>query len=344
MIGRLSVILLALAAALLPLPETAVERWYSTGLYPRLQRVVTSISNLIPLALLDIGAAILIAIAVAQFVRRARRTGARSALRLGVRDLAVTAAVLYLVFLGMWGFNYRRLPLERKIDYDEARITRESAIRLAREAIRLVNAQHEAAHRTAADDTALAAAFADAQRILGSRSQATIGLPKTSVLGVYFRRAAIDGMTDPFFLEIMLNPDLLPVERPFVIAHEWAHLAGHAEESEANFVAWLTCARGDALARYSGWLAAYQYSAGSLGREDRRRLPPLEEGPRADLKAVQERYRRASPAVRAAAREVYDSYLRANRVDEGIASYDAVLRLMLGSSFDEAWTPRLRSR
>ena len=53
-------------------------------------------------------------------------------------------------------------------------------------------------------------------------------------------------MTDPFFLEVIVNPDVLPIERPFVVAHEWAHLAGYADESEANFVAWLTCAHGDA--------------------------------------------------------------------------------------------------
>ena len=44
-------------------------------------------------------------------------------------------------------------------------------------------------------------------------------------------------MTDPFLLETLIAPDLLEVERPFVIAHEWAHLAGYADESEANFVA-----------------------------------------------------------------------------------------------------------
>ena len=32
-------------------------------------------------------------------------------------------------------------------------------------------------------------------------------------------------------------PDLLPFERPFVLAHEWAHLAGHADEAEASAVA-----------------------------------------------------------------------------------------------------------
>ena len=78
---------------------------------------------------------------------------------------------------------------------------------------------------------------------------AQTGVPKRSLLGLYFRWAAIDGMTDPFFLEMIVNPDVLPVERPFVVAHEWAHLAGYAEESEANFVAWLTCAHGDARAQ-----------------------------------------------------------------------------------------------
>jgi hypothetical protein len=36
--------------------------------------------------------------------------------------------------------------------------------------------------------------------------------------------------------------------------------------------------------------------------------------------------------------------LRANRVAEGIESYDAVVRLMLGSRFDDAGAPRMRSR
>jgi hypothetical protein len=45
-----------------------------------------------------------------------------------------------------------------------------------------------------------------------------------------------------------------------------------------------------------------------------------------------------------ASRDVYDSYLKANRVEEGIASYDAVVRLMLGTEFETEGIPRLRSR
>jgi hypothetical protein len=149
-------------------------------------------------------------------------------------------------------------------------------------------------------------------------------------------------MTDPIFLEVILNPDVLQIERPFVLAHEWAHLAGYADESEANFVAWLTCIRGDPLAQYSGWVSTYGHAVGGVPREARRSLQPLESGPRDDLRAISARYNRSSPRVRAAARDVYDGYLRANRVAEGIGSYDAVLRLMLGTRFDPEWTPRSR--
>jgi len=138
-------------------------------------------------------------------------------------------------------------------------------------------------------------------------------------------------MTNPLFLEVILNPDLLPFERPDVLAHEWGHLAGYADESEASFVAWLACLRGDALAKYSGWLAAYRRTVNGLPRPMHAQLPPLDAGPRADLQAIAVRLGRASPALSGAARGVYDSYLKANRIQEGIENYDAVIQLILGT-------------
>jgi hypothetical protein len=46
--------------------------------------------------------------------------------------------------------------------------------------------------------------------------------------------------------------------------------------------------------------------------------------------------------MRRTARGVYDEYLKANRVSEGIASYDAVVRLMIGVRYNARWTPRPR--
>lgn len=339
---RAVIVLLAIGAALVPLPSSFVERWYSTGLYPRIQGVVTPVTNRVPFALLDVAAAVLVVVLAARFGVRLRRRGWRAALVGLAGWLTVSAAIVYLLFLALWGFNYRRVPLERKLDYERARVTRSGVVDLANRSVALLNTGYRMAHAATPDDRHLADAFASAERVLGAWRVAATGVPKRSLLSLYFRRAAIDGMTDPVFLEIILNPDVLPFERPFVLAHEWAHLAGYADESEANFIAWLTCTRGDGLARYSGAIVAYEHAVAALPRADRAALAPLDPHPRADLGAMAARYERSSPAVRHAAREVYDTYLRANRVEEGIASYDAVLRLIVGSRFDEKGNPRLR--
>jgi len=342
MLTRAIVVLLAVAAALAPLPPDVVERWYSRGWYPRWQMVATPLSNRVPIALFDLAVAILLIIGGVVFVRRVRSQGlVRGAIRTLVSAI-VTSAVLYLVFLAAWGLNYRRVPLDQKVAYDSARVTRERALAFAGTAVSQVNAGYRAAQEVPWDPAALGRAFAGAESALGASRAAVTGLPKPSLLTVYFRHAAIDGMTDPYFLEVIVNPDVLPFERPSVLAHEWAHLAGYADEAEANFVSWLACVRGDPLAQYSGWLAAYEHASGALTRDDRRSIPPLDAGPRADLRAMADRYNRSSPVVRAAARDAYDKYLRANRVPEGIARYGAVIRLMLGTEFDPAGNPRLR--
>ena len=74
-----------------------------------------------------------------------------------------------------------------------------------------------------------------------------------------------------------------------------------------------------------------------LDPHDRRAaLDALGPGPRADLRAIADRVNRAQPLVHAVSWRVYDRYLRANRVEQGLASYDAVTRLVLGSRLTAA--------
>ena len=157
--------------------------------------------------------------------------------------------------------------------------------------------------------------------------------PKRTLLDPYFRAVGIDGMTDPFFLETLVVRGLLPFEEPFVIAHEWSHLAGFTDEGEANFVGWLTCLRGSESGKYSGWLFLYSQAVASLPSGERAAVEArLGQGPRRDLQLISERIRRElQPQLSAAGWRVYDSYLKANRVEAGTASYAYVVRLVLGT-------------
>ncbi|MBA2302641.1 MAG: DUF3810 family protein [Acidobacteria bacterium] len=334
---------IALIAAIAPIPVRWVELAYSRTFYLSIQPYVTSASNLSPFALLDIAIALILLTGTVAFVRDRGLSGWRPALVRAAGRLAKTGALIYILFLVTWGLNYRRIPLEAKLDFDPSRITPEAAPKLAVEAIERLNAGYVAAHARPLSKESLQRAFAEAQLLLGAARIATTGRPKRSFAGLYFRYAAIDGMTVPVFLEVILNPDILPVEEPSVLAHEWAHLAGYADESEANFVAWITGVRSqDPVAQYSAWLDAYRLAAGALPRAMRGSLPPLNDGPRQDLRDIAARFERSSPRVRTAARGVYDSYLKANRIHEGIANYTIVLQLILGTAFEEGWTPRVR--
>ena len=337
-----ALVALAAIAAVIPLPALWVERWYSQGFYVSLQSVLTPLSNVVPIFLVDIGGAVLLATGIAAMVAHSRRNGWKATLVATSLATIAAAAALYLVFLFTWGLNYRRMPLEEKLAYDSARVSKEAALRLGRITIQHINQGHGPAHNGVGGPS-LEQAFADALRAVGQRGVTAIGRPKRSLLSLYFRYAAIDGMTDPIFLDILINPEVLPMERPEVLTHEWAHLAGYADEAEANFIAWLACVRGDAMAQYSGWLSLYRHVAAALPIEDRRALAALlADGPRADLRAMAARYERGSRIVQSAQRGVYDVYLRANRTEEGIERYNAVTKLVLGTEFDVAWNPRRR--
>ena len=257
-----AIVLLAVVAALAPLPASLVESVYSTGAYATIQRTLTPLSNLTALAWVDA----VIGVAVVLFVARwwrvvrpsARATRGREAARAGWWT-AVAAALVYLAFLGLWGLNYRRLALIDRLAADKEHVTPVTAARLLENAVEALNRLHGPAH--AAPEPAwhvvpptLASSFASAQARFALARATVPGRPKATLLGTYFRAAGVAGLTNPFGLEVMMTPDALPVERPAILAHEWGHLAGYADEAEASFVGWLVCQSGDELAQYSAWL------------------------------------------------------------------------------------------
>ena len=334
-IPSVAVVVVAVALVSLPVPRASVERWYASGFYTLWQPAATRLSNLVPFALLDVLIIVSLLWLGATGTRDiARKRGWRGSAAAGWR-LAVFAASVYIAFLAAWGFNYRRVPMAERVPFDERAVNAAAASRLASLAVERLNRLHGEAHAEPAidpRDPRFTGAFDRVARALGATGTVAIGRPKRSILDWYFQRAGVSGMTDPFFLETLLASDLLPFERPFVIAHEWSHLAGLADEGEANVAGWLACLGAPPAHQYSGWLFMYGELARVLERGERAALSArLALGPREDLQAIRDRLaRHVSPRLSGAGWRVYDSYLKANRVEAGTASYDEVVRLALG--------------
>ena len=325
-----------------------VERWYSSAFYPASQHIVTSISNLTPIPFLDMAIAAAVIGVVLLWWSAWRKGEGKRGRAMGRAALFTLAGVagIYVLFQLLWGLNYQRVKLADKLVLERAAPSTADVVRLGEDAVARLNALHDAAHAQGWPEQVwkhapLVDASARIQQMLGARETAVVGRLKQSALGVVFRWNGVDGMINPFGLEVLANPDLLPFEQPFVAAHEWAHLAGYADESEANFVGWLTAISADTASQYSGWLYLYWQVRGELPEKDAQSMAAkLADGPRDDLAAITERLRRGEWApLRRLSWAAYDQYLKANAVESGVRSYGEVVTLLLRARFEDGWRP-----
>ncbi len=296
----ISIVVAALAAALVEAPEQAV-RLYGGWLYPRLQATLTPISNLTPLPLFDIiWMAIVLAVVVMLWLAIRRAWRARSVRTLGstLVTMVTIAAGLYLWFALAWGYNYRRPGVEAALPrFSAARVTPEALRALAERAVLRANDLHAGAHAQgfpAANEVpvALLDSLHLVERSLGRTIPTMPSVPKRPLTAPYMRAVGVSGMLAPLILETYLNPDLTGPERPYVLAHEWAHLSGFAPEEDASFVGAVAALRADVPAQYSAWLSLVSDAAMRLPAPARREvLAPLAAGPRRDLDEIAERLR-----------------------------------------------------
>lgn len=347
MVIKIILIALALALFCLPLPARFVERFYTNGLYAFLQPWLTPVANFLPFAIVD-GLLVMLVLGLpAWWIVRLKRAGRghrwRAAGRLAF-DTLTLVSVAFITFQILWGFNYERLPLGAKLDFDSQRVSVQTVAELRRNVIEALNREAVARQSSWPDETKWRAqlhlAFNETVRQLGNRRGIAAGRPKRTMMNFYLAAAGIEGFVNPFGLEVVLESSVLPFEKPFLLAHEWGHLAGFADESEASFVGLLACLHSDSSAlRYAGWLALYLYLPDDPKGDSVRLVPEVV----ADLKAIAEREaRRRNATISRVQWKIYDRFLKASGVEAGIASYGMLVRLVLGTRFEQGWVPARR--
>ena len=210
---RIFIPVIAGLVAVMPTSSGCIENVYSRGVYPMVQYCLTSLSNLTKFSLLDLFVGCLAFFLVSWWSLRIRKASVGSrghAAWLMTGNTVLVVGVVYLFFMLCWGLNYRRESLKVNLDFDAERVTYAALVDLTKEAVEQLNQLHAPAQATSWPDlgemdSILEMPFTQVQRKLALRQAVVLGRPKSSVLGWYFRQAAIDGMIDPFFLEILMN-------------------------------------------------------------------------------------------------------------------------------------------
>jgi hypothetical protein len=318
-------------------------------MYPWLQNIFTGATNFLPFAAID-AIIIVLALAVLFRIRRlyyvARQRGVFDAIWEMARRVVRAVAILTILFFWAWGFNYRRQPLEMQLPKGTVNRPTIEALQGA-----IIDANALAGRLRPAVMAGPALSFDQianrlvepmnkALKELGRPPLSRQGRPKYSlVLTPFFTSAGITGMINPLALETIVHPDLLTFERPFVLAHEWGHLSGHADEAEASAVGWYACMKGSQELTYSGLIYLIDVSSGSLLPDVRKEtLKKLDAGVFADLEALTLRRSAARADVSRTTMRVYDEYLKVNNVSDGGASYRRALSLILAPKLREVLT------
>lgn len=262
---------------------------------------------------------------------------------LQLRATANFTGLIVSLFLGLWGYNYARIPLEEQMNLAIAPLSQEElrvegALILAR----VAEARYEIAPLDSfALDSAilpsdlvghLRACLEEELAKLGYPHQASFKLRALQPKGLGYGFNA-SGFYWPFTGEAHIESALHPLQQPFTIAHELAHGYGFGDEASCNFLAYITCkASSNAFVRYTGELAYWRYIFSELKYSDygyyRYMRDQIDRGVHQDLAAIYDQMQPYFEFVPGLHGIAYETYLQMQGVEEGLASYDRMVLLV----------------
>jgi len=327
----------------LPPPQAVVEQWYSLLFYPFVSSVIVPIQNMSPIpvtALVIMLVAIVSGGWLVQVGRRLRAAG-RSRWWLVPRALGMTAQasiVFLLWFLVIWGAGYQRLPVTARWSLDDANLAPEESAQMQRELLSIIRENvDDGTNRSRTD--AVTAIGQSMARFLHGQGDGPVRVPdqvRATPPGLFLAFSTA-GMCVPAAIEPFADGAYDDVRFVQVAAHELAHVAGYNRESEATLIGYLAGLQShDALSRYAVALDVYMDLIGRVRNEDERKAAwdALPERAREDVRIGREigaRYRIKIRFFQRAGYHIYDTYLKSQGVNDGMANYSEGLRLFAGA-------------
>lgn len=344
-----------LAAQLLSLLPGVVEVLYGRSLGPVTTRLLSTLTGIFSFPVAEfviaaflmrqlIGAGLGL-VSVFQHRRSLKNALSCGALRFG-GDVGAAVGLFYV----LWGFNYSRAPLEKRVKWDtESAAQVEELATLASEMVNATNSAYKEIHGSddAGQPTRLPADLRELEHAIDEgwrRSAADLDLPgvaaarygrvKSVLASGILDRLGLGGFYFPYTGEANINGGIPAISFPRAVAHEKAHQRGFAPENEANFLGFLAALHAPHThAQYSAYAFAQLQLLDALYRADVDRANHVAEqvfpGVRRDIEDLDAYWAQFRGFTANMSRKLNDAYLRANRVEGGISSYGKSANLII---------------
>lgn len=306
-----------------------VEYIYSQGIYPYIAKVLSTLSRIMPFSIDDTFYALLVVwLSVILALVLFKRISAKKFLLY----LISTLSFIYVAFYWLWGFNYYRNDLEKRLSLEIATADSTDLMHVFMHIIDECNRSYsilDSSDYLYYQEMIELEYYKQADYLQIDEDLCNVQV-KNITLSRFFAAATIGGYYGPFFSEVHLNTYLLTVEYPVILAHEMAHQLGITDESEANFYAWYVCSQCvDIRIQYSGHLHLFAYFLPQVYSLDgvEEALALLRPEVKSDYRRHIQHWRSLMRKdVEDIAHKVNDAYLKTNKVEGGIADYDGVIK------------------
>lgn len=325
------------------LPSDFIEQYYSRGVFLWIRKIMSGLTSWLPFAFVYLlfFAVLFLLIRWLYTFFKSPKPWSKKLFGLTTSLVALAGGAIFFFQL-LWGFNYGRIPLEKQLALEVKPLTADD---LRAELDWAINGMLTYRQRVAdtlgsaipTDEMPLNIEDTMRDRIVNTLS--SLGYPTSSKVrgrllspqGILLRISTA-GVYIPYTGEGHIDAGLHHLQLPFVLAHEMSHAYGIGGEGDCNFLAFLACINADdPYLKYVGYLYYFRYVA-----PDYRAYRPeeykiiwseLPEGIKNDLRAIREQMAKFPdilPAVRDAA---YNTYLKAQGIEDGIKNYDRVTML-----------------
>lgn len=315
-----------------------VEYYYSNGIYPLIAQAFSFGSNLIQFSLWDVFWMIAVSLLLVGVGLAVFRKG--SWIRLLMRVVQLLS-LLYTLFYLVWGFNYFRPKLETRLGWAKPKMDETVFRSILDTMISKTNTSY--IHVSPDDyreiDQLVEGSFLKNSSALGINYPNGSRRPKTMLFSSFFAKSGVSGYFGPFFNEVHLNYYLLPMEYPYVLAHEKAHQFGITNEAEANLAAFIVCTTSsDRRLQYSGYvnLLVYFLSDAANLKDAKEFIRKIEKPVIFDLRFQRKHWQglqnKTLDQVQTAAN---NAYLKTNHIEEGVKNYNRVVGLVISWYYNE---------
>lgn len=325
----------------LPIFSTAVEKYYSNGLYPKIAAFSRIVFSHIPFSVGDTIYFVLIILAIRWFWKK-RKTW-KITWKDNLLQILSVLSVFYFFFHFLWAFNYYRQPLSEKMnikkEYSDADLLKFTN--------KLISKTNEIHSKITKNDS-LKVVYPYSQKTTFSMNlngyqnlskqysfftYSNLSI-KNSLFSLPLTYMGFGGYLNPFTNEAQVN-GLMPIYNlPFTSCHEMAHQMGYASESECNFISFLATTKNDNLyQKYSGYSYALRYCLGILSYQNEKifkeTIKKVNPGILKNYQESDDFWKQYETPIETGFKIFYDNFLKINQQKDGLDSYSKFVDLMV---------------